>query len=219
MHTMGNDNSKAKKAIELVSALPYFGAVELFNAVKNRSYLKIILSRYAKKGEITRLKKGLYVSRRYLDSLDKKNRLSEYSEFLANTLYKPSYLSLEWVMYENNLLTELTKNFTSMSLAKTAAFANELGNFFYHQIKPELFLGFKILRAGDFMIFKASKAKALFDFLYLRKNYLTDKGAILELRLNLNNLTDGDFKELAKYTKLEGSIKMRKIFNNLIKSK
>lgn len=216
---MRNDNYKAKKVIDLVSALPYFFGGELFSLVKNRSYLKIILSRYAKAEKIIRLKKGLYVSKGYIDSLKKKDNLSDYSEFIANILYKPSYLSLDWVMYENNLLTESPKNFTSISLAKTAVFSNELGNFFYHKIKRDFFLGYTVFKKGKFTVFKATPAKALFDFLYLRKNFLTDKKAIGELRLNLENFKEKNWRELEKYVKLEKSKKMRTIFNNLAETK
>lgn len=216
---MRNNNSKAKEVIDLVSALPYFSASVLFPVVKNKAYLKIILSRYAKAGKIMRLKKGLYVSRSYLDSLEKKNKLSEYSEFISGILAKTTYLSLDWVLYENNLLTESPKNFTAIALAKTAIFSNELGNFFYHKIRQELFLGYLILKKGEFTIFKATLAKALFDFLYLRKNSLTDAGAIEELRLNLENLKEKDWKELEKYVKLEKSKKMREIFDDLRKIK
>ena len=216
---MRNNSSKAKKAVDLVAILPYFFGGKLFSLIKNKSYLKIILSRYAKAGKIIRLKKGLYVSRGYIDSLKKKDNLSKYSEFMANILYNPSYLSLDWVMYENNLLTESPKNFTSISLAKTAVFSNELGNFFYHKIKRDLFLGYVVFKKGEFTIFKATPAKALFDFLYLRKNFLTDKKAIGELRLNLENFREKDWPELEKYVKLEKSKKMRTIFNNLAEAK
>ena len=214
---MRNNNSKAKEVLDLISALPYFSASALFSVAKNKTYSKIILSRYAKAGKIIRLKKGVYVSKSYLDALEKKNKLSKYLEFVSGILYKTTYLSLDWVLYENNLLTESPKNFTAMALAKTATFSNEFGNFFYHKIRRELFLGYVVLREGDLTIFKATPAKALFDFLYLRKNSLADIGAMEELRLNLENLKKTDWKELERYVKLEKSKKMKAIFDNLKK--
>ena len=76
---MRNNSSKAKKAVDLVAILPYFFGGKLFSLIKNKSYLKIILSRYAKAEKIIRLKQGLYVSRGYIDSLKKKDNLSDYS--------------------------------------------------------------------------------------------------------------------------------------------
>ena len=206
------NNIESKKIIELISGLPYFNTTDLFPVIKNKSYLKIIVSRYFKKGLIVRLKKGTYVARRYLDVLEKKGLLADYNEFLSNILYKPSYLSLEYVLAEYNIITELPKNITSVSLNKTARFSNKINTFLYHKVRKELFLGFRTIKKDNFIIFKATKSKALFDFLYLRKNLLVDKKAFLETRLNLNNLSSKDLKELKKYINLEGSERMKRIF-------
>jgi predicted transcriptional regulator of viral defense system len=179
---------------------------------KDRNYLKIIVSRYSKKGEIIRLKKGLYVSKKYIDNLKDE---SSYGEFLANVLCKPSYLSLEYVLSEHNLIAELPRSFTSVSLSKKTSFSNAVGRFVYHKIKKDLFSGFKVVKKNGFIILKASKAKALFDFLYFRKNILINKDLIGELRINKENLSSGDWKEFEKYVKIEGSNKIREIFNNL----
>ena len=63
---------------------------------------------------------------------------------------------------------------------------------------------------------RSTKAKALFDYLYLRKNVLPNKEAVIELRLNVENLTRSDIKEIRKYIALEGSKKLKKIFNYLL---
>lgn len=207
------NNGKSKELMDLISSLPYFRMVDLFSIIKNRSYVAITVSRYAKRGEILRLKKGVYVAKTYLNELEKKGLIGDYNEFLANTLYKPSYLSLEYVLSENNIITELPKNITSVSLNKTAGFSNKINNFFYHKIRKELFTGFKTIKKDNFIILKATKAKALFDFLYLRRNLLVDKKAFLEARLNLDDLSLEDLKEFKKYIKLEGSKKMERILS------
>lgn len=212
---MRNDKSKIKTITSLVASLPYFTLGDLFLVFENKNYLKTMLSRYAKNRKVVRLKKGLYVSKEYLDNLEKKAALSNYTEFVGGIIYAPSYLSLDWVLYEQNILTESPKNFTSITLAKTASFSNELGNYFYHKIKKELFLGYLVEKKEDFIVLKATKSKALFDFLYLRKNMLPDKKAVEELRLNLENISNKEWKELERYVKLERSKKMKDIFNNL----
>ncbi len=195
--------------------MPYFSLANLSVAEKNRQYLKVLLSRYEKKDQLIRLKKGLYVSANYLDFLGKNNLSSAYTEFLANLLYSPSYLSLEYVLYEHNILSEIPKNFTSISQKKTTHLNNNLGNFFYHQISPRLFKGFKIIEKDNFVIFKATRAKALFDYLYLRKNLIISRQAFAELRLNLGNLAKSDLREFKKYLKIEGSKKMYAIAQNI----
>lgn len=208
-----NNKPKIKKIISLTRTLPYFNFDNLAGIEKNRVYLKILFHRYKKAGKLIGLKKGVYVSREYVDKIEKNGAIDFYSEFIANFLYSPSYLSLDYVLYEYNLLTEVPINITSVVRSKTARFSNEFGNFLYHKIKDNLFTGFTITKKGNYTICKATKAKALFDFLYLRKNSIADKEAFLELRLNLDNLNKKDLNELGKYIKIEGSKKMREILN------
>jgi len=59
-----------------------------------------------------RLKKGIYVSKSYIDSVNR----DVYGEFVANILYEPSYLSLEYVLLGYGVIIEAVKNFTSVSL-------------------------------------------------------------------------------------------------------
>jgi predicted transcriptional regulator of viral defense system len=207
---MRNDYLNSKNLTSLTSNLPYFETRD-FLAFKDSNYAKIMVSRYAKKGEIYRLKKGLYVSREYLDHIGTDKQL--YAEFVANIQYKPSYLSLEYVLAENGIITESVRNFTSVSLLKTNKFSNLLGNFLYYKVKEALFLGFDVLNEGGFRILKARKSKALFDYLYLRKNIIVNEDSFSELRLNMENVSRKDIKELEGYVNIEGSKKMKDIFN------
>lgn len=207
--------SKIKKIISLADKLPYFSIDDIAGIESDRIYLKILFNRYKKAGKLIHLKKGLYVVKEYIDNLEKSGEFSHYPEFVAGILYEPSYLSLDYVLYEHNLLTEIPGNFTSITKNKTARFFNRFGNFFYHKIKDNLFNGFTIVKKGDFAIYKATKSKALFDFLYLRKNHIVEKKSFEELRLNLDNLSKKDREEIGKYVKIEGSRKMAEILTYL----
>lgn len=206
-------NSKIDVIFSAAKELPCFTLDDLASIEKNKTYLKILFSRYTKVGKVIRLKKGVYVAKDYLDKIKMNGSLSFYLEMTANIICQPSYLSLEYVLYQNNLLTELPVNFTSVALTKTASFSNKFGNFFYHKVKKDLFCGFDIIKEGEFSVLKASKAKALFDFLYLRKNAIINKESAMALRLNLGEFKKEDIKELEKYVKIEGSKKMKEIFN------
>ncbi|MBV6505047.1 MAG: hypothetical protein ILNGONEN_00604 [Syntrophorhabdaceae bacterium] len=210
---MRNIDIRSKRILNLVATLPSFGAADLAPVGEEKAYLNIILSRHVKQGAMVRLRKNLYVAKSYLDNIERKGIFSDYVEFAANKLYSPSYLSLDYVLHENNMLTEIPRNITSVGLRKTEHFSNDLGNFIYHKIKEELFTGFKVIKKGNLSILKATKTKALFDFLYFRKRLLTDKRAVEELRLNLDELTKKDFKELKGYVEIEGSGKMKEIIN------
>ena len=210
---MRNDDIRSKRILKLTEALPIFGAADLAPIGEKREYLNIILSRYVKRGTMLHLRKNLYVTKSYLDNAERRGIFSSYVEFTANKMYPPSYLSLDYVLHEHNMLTEIPQNLTSVGLRKTDHFSNNLGNFIYHKIKEELYLGFKVVKKGDFSILKATKAKALFDFLYLRKRLLVDKRAVEELRLNLDEFTENDFKELEGYAETERSPRMKEILN------
>ena len=208
---MRTDNIRSKRILNLVATLPSFGAADLAPVGENRAYLNIILSRQVKQGMMVRLKKNLYVTKSYLDNAERRGIFSDYVEFVASKLHSPSYLSLDYVLHEHNMLTEIPRNITSVGLRKTENFSNDLGNFIYHKIKEELFVGFKVVKKGSFSILKATKAKALFDFLYFRKRLITDKRAAEELRLNLDEFTTDDFKELKGYVEIERSTRMKEI--------
>jgi predicted transcriptional regulator of viral defense system len=210
---MRNYDMRTKRIFKLAETLPLFGAADLAPIGENKVYLNIILSRFAKRGTMVRLRKNLYVAKSYLDNTDRKGVFSDYVEFIANKLYSPSYLSLDYILYESNMLTEIPRNITSVGLRKTDQFSNDLGNFIYHKVKEELFLGFTVIKKSNFSILKATKAKALFDFLYLRKRILLDRKAIEELRLNLNEFTKKDFKEFKGYVEIEGSNRMKEIID------
>jgi predicted transcriptional regulator of viral defense system len=208
-----NNNYKIREIFEKNKNLPFFTLDTLLPIETNRDYLKIMLSRAAKSGEIVRLKKGIYVTKYYLEKARVNQKMSSYSEFLANNIYRPSYLSLEYVLYENNMLTEVPINYTSVAMNKTANFTNSLGNFFYQKIKKDLFVGFFIELKDDYLVGKATKAKALFDFLYLRKSILVNKESIQELRLNMSVFGSKDKKEFERYVKIDKSSKMNQIFH------
>jgi len=206
---------RIKELISLAKKLPYFSFSNLAAIESNKAYLKIFLSRYEKKNKLIRLKREIYVAKEYIDEVQKNNTFSFYIESIASILYQPSYLSLDYILYKYNILTEVPKSFTSVTKKKTVSFSNKLGGFFYHKIKDELFCGFEIVKEGDFTILGATKAKALFDFLYLRKNNLINKESVKELRINTEHFKSGDKKEIKKYIKIEGSEKMKEIFKCL----
>lgn len=210
---MRNKNNRSQQIIDLASELPVFSAADFATIGEKQGYLNIVLSRQVKRGTMLHLRKNLYVAKSYLNNAERRGVFSDYVEFIANQLYPPSYLSLDYVLHEHNMLTEIPRNITSVGLRKTDRFSNELGNFIYHNLKEELYFGFEVIKKGDFSILKATKAKALFDFLYFRKRLLVDKRAVEELRLNLDQFTKKDFKELEQYVRKEKSLRMKEILN------
>lgn len=219
MYIMRNEIKTTKKASQhimaLIARMPYFSLDNLRVSGVDRHYLRVFLSRQVKAGRVIRLKRGLYVSQRYIDEAKMSGKMSPLLEFFACVMYQPAYLSGEYVLYEHNILTDIPQNFTLITRNKTARFSNALGNFIYHSVSERLFKGFKSARDGSLIISKATKAKALFDFLYLRKDLVGGKKEFDELRLNLGGMTARDKKELKTYIALEGSAKMKYIYSLL----
>jgi predicted transcriptional regulator of viral defense system len=209
-----NKSAEIKKAVE---KLPFFEISDLSPLSNNRNFLKVLFYRMSKRGELHSLKKGFYASDKFIETIKREGLFNEYVEFVGNVIYRPSYLSLEYVLEKYGVLSETVNSITLVSEKKTNKFFNDLGVFSYRKIKKSLFLGFEIQKKENFLIAEATLAKAMFDFLYFRKNILSSKSQMEELRLNLDNFSKKDFKELEMYVKLEKSKKMKELYNYLIK--
>ena len=199
----------------VAEGLPIFSFSDLKTIAPDPKYLKIMLSRRVKSGDIIRLKKGLYTSSAYWNNTRLARTNNSFLEFVANKLATSSYLSLDYVLQAHGMMTEMSNNFTSIALSKPIKFANSFGVFIYHKIRPTLFTGFTIENRDGFDIYKACLAKALFDWLYLRRHLITDAVSAEELRLNWDAFASADWRGLKHYCVLESSRKMRSLFDLL----
>lgn len=196
-----------KQILEKLDSLPCFSKknLKLFQDNSDFSFDKNIQN-WLKKGLIKKLKNGLYVTKNYF--LNQKNK-TDYVEFIAGKLVYPSYLSCEYVLQKYNILTEAIYTITSITTKTTRSIENFLGNFKYYNLKPELFIGFD--KKSNY--FQASKAKALFDYIYLKKNNIKN---IEDLRLNTDEINKQDWLEFKKYIKISKDSKMQKLCLNKI---
>lgn len=205
------DNSLAGKIIKKIESLPYF-TIDNLKIIETPPYqIRIALSRLEKRGIIIRLKKGFYASKKFIENTKMNGMYTPFMEFIATRLYSPSYLSLDYVLYENNLLTEVPVSFTLVTRNKTFSVSNGLGRFIYRKIKDDLFCGYRVEKRNGYIYYKADKVKALFDFLYLRKKMILNREMAEELRLNLEVLDKSDIKRLKEYVVQEGSRRMEEI--------
>ena len=120
------------------------------------------LSRWTKKGALVPLKKGMYAF-----PPDDATAAPEIL-YVANRLYEPSYVSLEYALSLYELIPEYVPVVTSVTTRKTMFFKNALGNFSYQRVVPGAFRGFRQEKQGrDRQVFVAEPEKAVLDFLYL----------------------------------------------------
>jgi hypothetical protein len=189
---------KLEKIKEKTKNLLVFDKNYLRLLEKNSNNLNANLKYWLKNNNIISLKNGTYI---FKDTYEKESDKDLYLEYLANQLLKPSYLSLEYVLAKYQIMSEPVRSLTSITLKGSRDFNNELGTWRYYQIPEKLFTGFyfKSFKNQDVAI--ASKAKALFDFLYLRFRHdkLPTEKKIEKLRLNLENLSQNDKDKFYSY--------------------
>jgi len=146
------------------------------------------LTRWARRGLLIPLRKGMYV----FNAHDRSREISEL--YIANQLYEPSYVSLETALSFYGIIPERVVRITSLSTRKTKTFVNPLGTFVYRHVQPEAFRGFVQIELGGVNVFMAEREKAIVDFVYFNLAQFS-KGNSNSVEL----LTDGyRFQELGE---------------------
>lgn len=150
------------------SKLPVITSRDAVHLEKGGQAMRNQLSRWRRRGLILEIKRGVYV-------LNKDDRKVEPSRiFLANRLYGPSYVSLEYALSFYGLIPERAADVTSVTTKKTSRFKNSFGAFVYRHIKPRAFRGFKSAKdEAGLPVFIAEPEKAAVDFIYLNLSKFT----------------------------------------------
>lgn len=114
------------------------------------------------KGSIIRVKKGLYIFG------DDYRRRPFSREILANLIYGPSYISLDYALQHHGLIPERIEAVTSVTTGRSRRFSTPVGLFTYRMIPLVAFrVGMDRIEMGDGRAFlMATPAKALADKLY-----------------------------------------------------
>lgn len=135
------------------------------------------LTRWCKKGLLVKLRNEHYAFSEY-------RLVSGFARYIANQLYKPSYISLHSALSFYGIIPEEVVQLTSVSTLKTASFSNPFGTFHYQNVKESLYFGYEISTMTDGRgILIATPEKALLDLLYLNPFYKTEQD-MEELRLD-----------------------------------
>lgn len=198
--------------------MPYF-TIEGFRQIAGMDspdqVVRNSLYRWVKAGHLLQLKKGVYMTRRFYEQ-----HRGDYlfSAAVSAILIPQSYVSLEFILQRHNLLTEVTYPITCMTLKVTRRIVNEIGTYWYRNIRPDLYRGFTITEYFGIRVAQATLGKALFDYLYLRPLPAAYRSMKLnlaeELRLNLEELSRADRDEFSRFVEESQSRKMNYILNN-----
>lgn len=142
---------------------PYFDYQKLKAALGDYSHERRAISDLIKKGAITRVKKGLYV---WGDKLN----VPYSKEILANLIYGPSYISLEYALSYYGLIPERVEIITSVTTKRKKEFNTPVGVFVYEYLSSQAFpWGQKLVKIQDnFTTLMASPEKAILDFISLK---------------------------------------------------
>jgi len=127
------------------------------------------LGRWVKKGFLLKLRNGYYCFSEYLAE-------PGFHLYIANRIYRPSYISLHTALSFYGLIPESVVQITSVSPLKTADFSNGFGAYSYKTIRPALMFGFESRPiSGNRTLLLAKPEKALLDLLYLYPFYSTSE--------------------------------------------
>lgn len=146
-------------------------------SIENKNYLKVVLSRLNKRKELIRLKKGVYIISEDYDRFE-----------LASKLKKPSYISLETVLSDNNIIFQDYSNKVTSVSNNTLKEKVAGVDYLYFKIKNEILvnpLGIEMKK--NYAV--AQPERAVCDLIYLAKNFYFD---------NFNNLNKDLIREISK---------------------
>ena len=130
------------------------------------------LTRWVKKGLLTRLKRGYYSFPEHKDE-------PGILYYIANKIYTPSYVSLHTALSFYGLIPEAVIQITSVTSLKTVIYQNDFGEFTYKTVKKDLMFGYELKKQASGKAIKlATPEKALLDLFYLFPFYNTIKDMI-----------------------------------------
>ncbi|HSA30838.1 MAG TPA: hypothetical protein P5160_03460 [Candidatus Omnitrophota bacterium] len=152
---------KYEEFVKYVRDLPVIES-ELFIATEpNPDALKVQFSRWVATGKLIQLRRGVYVLPAHY--CDKPGN----AFYAANILKKPSYISLEKALEFYGLIPEAVRVFTSVTSKRAGHFENDLGEFDYRHIHPDLFWGYQPVKLEGQNVLMARPEKAVLDLMYL----------------------------------------------------
>src|SRR5262249_55732066 len=119
-------------------------------------------------------------------------------EVLANMIYGPSYVSLEWTCQYYRLIPEKVTTLTSVTTQRSKRFQTPLGLFTYDHLQTKAFsIGVTLVQFSERQqALMASKEKALVDLLVLRRGRFSSKKVFLNTLYDDLRIEEEDVKDL-----------------------
>lgn len=189
----------------------------LIEAMKGLSSPRDKITDMLRQGAIIRIKKGLYVFGNGYQ------RYPYSKELLANLIYGPSYVSLDYALAYHGLIPERVEALTSVTVGKSKRFSTPAGLFIYRQIPARAYevgvVRVEADREQAFLI--ASPEKALADKIVSvrggRIASIAEMGRFLEadLRVDADALRPLSAEKIDDYASRYRSLKLRHLGGRL----
>lgn len=198
----------------VIAKMPFFGVVAMEQVTElKRESVRQQLSRWEKRGEVVRIKRGVYTTREFYLT----HKESEMFPVWVSSVIEPhSYVSREWVLAKYGVLTEATYPVTAVTEKNTKKLVNKMGSYHYYHIRSELFDGYNESSLWGVIAREASLPKALFDYLYGRRVQVIN--LVEEERLNINDWNQELRSEFAIFCERSQSQKMKRILSEIKRS-
>ena len=160
------------------------------------------ITRWVKKNYLVKLRNGYYTFPEY-------QNVASFNLYIANRIYKPSYISLHYTLKFYGIIPEEVTTITSVSTLKTCGFQNVFGTFSYQTLAKNLYFGYEEKKLNDRAIFMAFLEKAILDLFYLYEFYNSEKEIEL-LRFDKTKLEELDKRILFQYLEKYQNISLEK---------
>lgn len=144
--------------------------IALYFPEENPDYLSERMSYYRRTGRLVSPRRGIYAKPNY-------NPLE-----LANRLYTPSYISLEYVLQRSGIIFQYDSRYTSVSyLSREIEIDGK--KFSYRRIKEDIIMGMAGIVHNNNGINIATPERALLDTLYLNGESYFDNLSSIDIQL------------------------------------
>ncbi len=189
----------------------------LIDALKGLAYPRNRINDLLRQGVIIRVKKGLYIFS------DKYRKYPYLRELLANLVYGPSYVSLDYALAYYGLIPERVEALTSVTPNRTRKFSTPVGLFLYRQIPSRAYEEGVVRVEGEhnqaFLI--ASPEKALADKIVSVRGApiasIGEMGRFLEedLRIDAGAIRSLSAKRIDEFAGRYRSLRLRRLSGHL----
>lgn len=180
----------------------------LKDCLKDYAQPRMKIRSYLQSKDLIKVKKGLYI-------FGEKAAREPYSkELLANLIYGPSAISLEYALSFHGLIPERLEEITSITSRRNKEYDTPVGRFSYHYLSISRYpIGItqeKIMHNRNILI--ATKEKALCDMLCLKCKPLKTESMLIDYLFEDLRIDDNIMQEIDS-TLLEALAKQYKNVN------